>query len=94
VPVETAAPALRFVVDGRVQRVSYRAATAMRAAELGLRGWAKNLPDGRVEVVAAGPMQAITELTSWLWQGPPAARVDCVHIEEWSLSVPAGFAVL
>lgn len=86
--------ALRYLVAGRVQRVAYRAATAACATELGLRGWAKNLPDGRVEVVAAGPMPAIVRLTSWLWRGPPAARVDGLYIEEWSAAVPAGFAVL
>ena len=83
--------AIRCVVGGRVQGVYYRAAAVERAAALELRGWVKNLPDGRVELVAAGSVEALTELTSWLWQGPPAARVDSVHIEEWLGSVPAGF---
>ena len=92
--MSAATPAVRYLIGGRVQRVSYRASAAARALELGLSGWAKNLPDGRVEVVARGPLSSIVRLTTWLWQGPPAARVDSVYLEEWSASVPAGFAVL
>lgn len=85
--------AIRYVVGGRVQGVYYRAAAVERASALELRGWVKNLPDGRVEVVAAGSLEALTEFASWLWQGPPAARVDSVHIEEWLGSLPTGFTV-
>jgi acylphosphatase len=84
---------VRCIVAGRVQGVYYRAATVEEAARLGLDGWVKNLPDGRVEVVAAGEPAAIAALVRWLWQGPPAARVAAVHIEEWASSVPRGFAV-
>ena len=84
--------AVRCVVVGRVQGVYYRAATAEVAVRLELDGWVKNLADGRVEVVAAGEWPAIATLTSWLWKGPPAARVDAVHVEEWTSSVPRGFA--
>jgi acylphosphatase len=85
--------AIRCVVGGRVQGVYYRAAAAERATALDLRGWVKNLPDGRVEAVAAGSIEALTEFTSWLWRGPPAASVESVHIEEWSDAVPEGFTV-
>lgn len=85
--------AVRCVVCGRVQGVYYRAATADEATRLKLDGWVKNLADGRVEVVAAGEQPAIAALTRWLWKGPPAARVDAVHVEEWTNSVPRGFAV-
>jgi acylphosphatase len=85
--------AIRCVVAGRVQGVYYRGATVEQAARLRLDGWVKNLADGRVEVVAAGQPEAVAELASWLWQGPSAARVDAVHAEEWTGSVPAGFAV-
>ena len=78
---------------GRVQGVYYRAATAEEAARLTLDGWVENLADGGVEVVAAGEPAAIAALARWLWKGPPAARVDAVHIEEWTSSVPRGFAV-
>ena len=81
------------MVAGRVQGVFYRAATAEHATRLQLDGWVKNLADDRVEVVAAGEPTAVAELSSWLWQGPPAARVDAVHVEEWTNDVPRGFTV-
>lgn len=67
--------AARFHVSGRVQGVSYRAATRAQAQRLGLRGHARNLADGRVEVLAVGAPQALEELARWLRQGPPLARV-------------------
>jgi acylphosphatase len=85
--------AIRCVVAGRVQGVYFRAATADQAERLQLDGWVKNLVDGRVEVVAAGEPTAIGALARWLWSGPPAARVDAVHMEEWTRAVPHGFAV-
>ena len=87
------ARAIRCVVAGRVQGVYYRAATAEQAARLRLDGWVKNLPDGRVEVVVSGAPAAVAELAGWLWQGPPAARVDAVHLEEWTGDLASGFAV-
>jgi acylphosphatase len=76
-----------------VQGVFYRAATAEQAERLQLDGWVKNLADGRVEVVVGGPPHAVAELAGWLWQGPPAARVAAVHLEEWTGEVPSGFVV-
>jgi acylphosphatase len=87
------ARAIRCVVAGRVQGVNYRAATADQAERLGVDGWVKNLADGRVEVVAGGEASAVAMLTSWLWDGPPSARVSAVHIEEWTAAVPRGFTV-
>jgi acylphosphatase len=78
----------RSLVSGRVQGVFYRASAASRARELGIEGYARNLPDGRVEVLACGPPEAVSAFTSWLWEGSSAARVTAVaseHIEE-----PAG----
>ena len=89
----SAVQAIRCIVGGRVQGVYYRAATAEQAQRLNVDGWVKNLADGRVEVVAAGEADAVAELARWLWQGPPAARVDAVHVEEWTSSVPRGFNV-
>ncbi|MFW5453968.1 acylphosphatase [Thioalkalivibrio sulfidiphilus] len=83
--------ARRFLVSGRVQGVFYRASTRREAQRLGLSGHAKNLPDGRVEVLAAGPCAAVDELEAWLWQGPPAAQVDEVLAEEFAGEVTAGF---
>ena len=85
--------AVRYLVSGRVQGVYYRAATTEVARRLELRGWAKNLPDGRVEVVAAGPKAKLVELAGWLWTGPPAARVDSVQVEQWEGAVPESFSV-
>ncbi|NIK08134.1 acylphosphatase [Xanthomonas arboricola] len=70
--------AARFLVTGVVQGVWFRAATRERAVALGLRGHARNLPDGSVEVVAAGTDAALDALETWLWQGPPADRVAAV----------------
>ena len=71
--------AARFLVEGRVQGVFYRASTRARALELGLDGHARNLADGRVEVLAAGPSQALDALEAWLWQGPQLAQVSAVQ---------------
>ena len=68
----------RFLVSGKVQRVFFRAGTAREAARLGLRGFARNLDDGRVEVLAAGSQQALDELARWLGTGTPQARVERV----------------
>jgi acylphosphatase len=75
------APCVRCLVSGHVQGVYYRAATQRRAQELGLTGWVRNLPDGRVELVATGAEHALRQLQDWLWQGPPHARVDDVRCE-------------
>lgn len=83
--------AVRCRVTGRVQGVFFRAATAEQARRLQLRGWAKNLQDGSVEVVAAGDARAVAELIGWLWSGPPAAEVDGVAVEEWQEPVADGF---
>jgi acylphosphatase len=86
------AQAIRCLVAGRVQGVYYRSATVQQAERLRLRGWVRNRADGRVEVVAVGAPEAVAALAAWLWEGPPAARVDAVHLEEWTGDVPAGFA--
>lgn len=77
---ENAQQGLHCVVSGRVQGVCFRAETEAQARRLGLTGWVRNLPDGRVEVQAFGPAQALDELRTWLKKGPPMAHVlklDC-----------------
>ena len=69
----------RFLVAGRVQGVWFRAATRERALALQLQGYARNLADGGVEVVATGDDAALAELERWLWQGPPLAKVSAVQ---------------
>ncbi len=82
--------AARFVVSGRVQGVAFRAYTRQQALLLGLRGRAVNLRDGRVEVLAAGDIDAIDRLGDWLWQGSPLARVEDVQRHEASAADAAG----
>jgi acylphosphatase len=77
--------ARRCYVSGRVQGVFYRASTRQRAQELGCRGYARNLPDGRVEVLAVGEPAAVHALIEWLRQGPPAAHVTDVNCTELAL---------
>lgn len=71
--------AARFLVEGKVQGVWFRASTREQALALGLRGLAKNLDDGRVAVLAVGDAAAIEALARWLEHGPPMARVDRVE---------------
>lgn len=85
--------AVRYLISGRVQGVYFRGSTVERARRLELDGWARNLPDGRVEVVAAGEEERLAELAAWLWRGPVAARVEGVRVEEWGDAVPHGFSV-
>ena len=70
-----------LVVSGRVQGVAFRACTADEAQRHGLRGWVRNLPDGRVEVEAEGERAAVEALAAWCRRGPPAARVLAVEAE-------------
>jgi acylphosphatase len=70
-------------VHGRVQGVGFRWWTRSRAAELGLRGYASNLDDGRVEVVAEGPREHCERLLDLLRSDRTPGRVDLV-VERWS----------
>lgn len=72
---------IRCYVSGRVQGVFYRASTQEQAESLGVVGYAKNLPDRRVEVLACGTENALQELKTWLWQGPRHAEVTEVECE-------------
>lgn len=69
-------------VSGRVQGVWFRDNTQRKANSLGLVGWVKNLPDGRVEVMACGNHAAIDVFQNWLWQGVPLSRVSSVEATE------------
>jgi acylphosphatase len=76
--------ARRFLVTGKVQGVYFRHSTRLEAERLAIRGTARNLPDGSVEVVAYGPPEAVESLRQWLHRGPPAARVAGVREVELS----------
>ena len=90
--------ARRCFVSGRVQGVFYRASTRQRAIDLGLNGHARNLVDGRVEVLVVGDRAAVMSLIDWLASGPPAAQVTKVEVNELDPDAigvePVGFATL
>jgi acylphosphatase len=69
---------LRLVVEGRVQGVGFRYATAREARRLGIDGWVRNTAAGAVEIVVEGEAAAVETLCDWCRQGPPSARVDRV----------------
>ncbi len=73
---------LHLWVSGRVQGVFYRANAVQVAKQLGLTGWVRNLPDGRVEIVAEGEAESLQKLLSWCRLGPPAAQVDSLEVKE------------
>jgi acylphosphatase len=73
-----------LLVRGRVQGVGFRAGTRHKAALLGLTGWVRNLPNGDVEVLACGAAANVEALVLWCRQGPPAARVLGVEVDQGS----------
>jgi acylphosphatase len=83
-----------FVVNGRVQGVGFRYFVVREAQALGLAGWVRNLPDGRVEVLASGAADIVSALEGRLWQGPPHARVTSVESKEAETPNYAEFRVL
>jgi acylphosphatase len=87
--------AARFLVSGKVQGVWFRASARDQAVALGLRGFARNLPGGSVEVLAAGDAEALEQLAQWLRLGPPLARVDLLErIEAREDEAGTGFNIL
>jgi acylphosphatase len=80
-------------IAGRVQGVGYRNFVQREAVRLGLRGYAKNLADGRVEVLAMGPAAALDELTGLLHRGPRWAEVRLVEIREAPMLDLEGFHI-
>ncbi|RBP28597.1 acylphosphatase [Marinobacter pelagius] len=72
----------KMLISGKVQGVYYRASTEKEANRLGLSGYARNLPDGRVEVIAEGSPEELQQLHQWCQEGPPAAKVTDIEVEE------------
>jgi len=72
----------RFVISGRVQGVGFRYFVQSAAVRESIRGWVKNLEDGRVETAAAGEPGAMERFERAIRQGPPASRVDRVEVDE------------
>lgn len=84
---------VRVLVSGRVQGVGFRAFAQRQADRLGIDGWVRNLPDGRVEALAAGEETAVAEFVEALRRGPLIARVAGVEVAEAPDDRPApGFA--
>ena len=86
--------ARRYLVSGRVQGVGYRYFAAHEAGALGVAGWARNLADGRVEVLAAGEDAVVHAFEGRLWQGPPHARVAALDGEPAEPPERPGFRIL
>ena len=78
-PENAPVPCLRCLVSGRVQGVGFRAHARHAAQALSLSGYARNLSDGRVEVLACGEAQALERFKAWLERGPRLARVERVE---------------
>ncbi|WP_449240547.1 acylphosphatase [Desulfoscipio gibsoniae] len=67
-------------ISGRVQGVYYRDYTRREAEKLGIKGWVRNLPDGRVEAVFEGPEDAVENMVAWCYQGSPRSEVIKVEV--------------
>jgi acylphosphatase len=72
--------AVTGTVSGRVQGVGFRISAQWEARRIGVTGWVRNLPDGRVEVHAQGTESQVGEFTTWLSRGPRAARVTAIQV--------------
>ncbi|KPK54448.1 MAG: acylphosphatase [Thiotrichales bacterium SG8_50] len=79
---------VRCRVSGRVQGVFFRASTRQRAQALGLTGYARNMNNGDVEVLACGDAAAVSQLCDWLWEGPAQAVVRNVDCQLQALDAP------
>lgn len=84
---------MRVVVTGRVQGVFYRASCAAAARRLGLGGWVRNLPDGRVEAAFEGPVRDVDSMLEWCRRGPEMAQVDAVEVTSEPLAGEREFLV-
>ncbi|NIA10240.1 MAG: acylphosphatase [Nitrospiraceae bacterium] len=80
-------------ISGKVQGVWFRASAKEKAEQLMLSGWARNLPDGRVEAVFEGGDKAVDEMVKWCHRGPPLARVDNVEVKYETPQGERGFSV-
>lgn len=81
----------RLRIHGRVQGVFFRNWTVEQAETRGVRGWVRNRGDGSVEVLVFGEPEAVEGLIACSGEGPPAARVERVEVEEASGEAPEGF---
>lgn len=80
-------------IAGKVQGVFFRATTREKARDLGVSGWVRNLEDGRVEAVFEGEPEAVEEMLEFCHEGPEAARVEEVEVQEEEPEGLEGFSV-
>lgn len=85
---------VRIVVSGKVQGVFFRVSTRDQANILGIKGFVRNLSDGRVEIVAQGEPELLEDFAVWCGQGPPGAEVTDCDIQEYTPQTFRGFNVL
>ena len=78
-------------IHGEVQGVFYRAWSAEQARDLGLSGWVRNRRDGTVEMLVAGEEAVVQRMVALCREGPPAARVERIDIEDVREEAPSGF---
>ena len=78
-------------IHGRVQGVWYRGWSVDTARGLGLRGWVRNRADGTVEMLVRGEEEAVRRMIERCHEGPPAARVERIDVEDSDEEAPAGF---
>ena len=83
--------AVHVYIEGRVQGVWFRGWTKQEASRLNLCGWVRNVRDGRVEAVFAGPADVVDQMLKFCRQGPPLARVDQVTVEDIEAVNMSGF---
>jgi acylphosphatase len=67
------------VISGEVQGVWFRASTKKKADELGITGWVRNTPDGKVDAVFEGDESQVNRMIKWCHQGPPLSKVEKVE---------------
>jgi acylphosphatase len=77
---------IQLIVSGKVQGVFFRASTREKAEQLGIGGSARNLPDGRVEIIADGDQASLQQFIAWCHEGPPLSRVKNVAVTDMETS--------
>ena len=83
----------RILITGMVQGVGYRFSTLAQAEQLGVKGWIRNLPDGRVEAVFEGAQDVVEQLMLWCHNGPIGAVVQDVAVEYETPEGLQGFVI-
>ncbi|MGB3187869.1 MAG: acylphosphatase [Limnoraphis sp.] len=84
---------VRLIISGRVQGVGFRFSTREAAIQRNVNGWVKNLSDGRVEAVLEGSQPDVQSMIEWCHQGPPAAVVQQVSVNQESPEGLQGFEI-